>query len=64
MDIKLAIPSKEMTSEMKQYIDEHYPEYETISTLKTDAMNDYYHKRVEQVVNKTKEKFLQVEIGN
>lgn len=53
-----------MTPKMTQYIDEHYPEYDTITTLKTDAMNDNYHKRVGQAVKKICEKFSQLEIGN
>lgn len=58
MDIKLAIPSEEITPKMKQYVDEHYPEYDTITTLKTDAMNDNYNKRVEREVKKIREMFL------
>lgn len=46
---------------MVQYIDKHYPEYDTITTLKTDAMNDNYNKRVEHAVNKIREEFLQQE---
>lgn len=64
VDIKLAISFKEMTPKMTQYIEEHYPEYDTITTLKADAMNDSYHKRVEQAVKKIHEKFSQLEMGN
>lgn len=64
MDIKLEIPSKEITQAIAQYIDKHYPEYDTITKLKADAMNDSYHKRVEQAVKEIQEKFLQAEIGN
>lgn len=53
-----------MTPKMTQYIEEHYPEYDTITTLKADAMNDSYHKRVEQAVKKIHEKFSQLEMGN
>lgn len=62
IDIKLQIPSKEMTKEMIRYIDEHYPEYDTITTLKTDAMNDNYNKRVEQAIKKIREEFIQKEM--
>lgn len=64
VDIKLAIPSKEMTQRMTQYINEHYPEYDTISKLKTDAMNYNYSKRVEEEVKKIRENFLQSEREN
>ncbi len=43
---------------MIHYIDEHYPEYDTITTLKTDAMNDNYNRRVEQEVKKVRDMFL------
>lgn len=58
MDIKLAIPSEEMTQKMTQYIDEHYPEYDTITKLKADAMNDNYRKRVEEEVKKIRQMLL------
>lgn len=66
VDIKLEITSQ-MSEEMKQYIDEHYPEYDTITTLKSDAVNDNYRKRVKQEVEKVcniflKEKNLGIEI--
>lgn len=53
-----------MNQKMIQYINEHYPEYDTISKLKTDAMNDNYHKRVEQEVKKVRENCLQSEREN
>lgn len=43
---------------MNQYIDEHFPEYDTITTLKTDAMNKNYNDRVEQEVEKIRNLFL------
>lgn len=43
---------------MKQYIESHYPEYDTLTTLKVDAMNDYYRKRVKSEVNKISKMFL------
>ena len=56
-DIKLAIRHK-MSEEMEKYITEHYPEYDTITTLKTDAMNDYYRNRIETEVNRICNMFL------
>ncbi len=50
-----------MPKEMLEYIDEHYPEYDTITTLKTDAMNDNYKNRVEQEIKKIYEMFLEKE---
>ena len=46
-DIKLEIKSP-INEEMLRYIDEHYPEYDTITTLKSDAMNENYKRRVKQ----------------
>ena len=46
-----------MPKEMLEYIDEHYPEYDTITTLKTDAMNDNYKNRVEQEIKKIYEMY-------
>lgn len=57
VDIKLAIRNLN-DKEMISYIDEHYPEYDTITTLKEDAMNDNYNKRVEQEVKKVCDMFL------
>ncbi len=51
-----------MSKEMLEYIDEHYPEYDTITTLKTDAVNDNYNKKVEQEIKKIYEIFLEKEI--
>ncbi|MCI8352690.1 MAG: hypothetical protein HFJ58_03680 [Clostridia bacterium] len=50
-----------MPKEMLEYIDIHYPEYDTITTLKTDAMNDNYNKKVEQEIKKLNEMFLEKE---
>lgn len=57
VDIKLSIPSHS-NKEMIQYINKHYPEYDTITTLKTDAMNDNYNKRVVEEVEKICNLFL------
>lgn len=46
---------------MLEYIDKYYPEYDTITTLKNDAMNDIYNKRVEQAVRKIYDMFLEKE---
>lgn len=46
---------------MLEYIDKHYPEYDTMTKLKNDAMNDNYNKRVEQEVKKVCEMFLEKE---
>ncbi|MBO5478147.1 MAG: hypothetical protein J6A04_00195 [Clostridia bacterium] len=57
IDIKLAIKGP-MSKEMKEYIEEHYPEYDTITTLKTDAINDRYKHRLETEVNQICNMFL------
>lgn len=57
VDIKLAMKSL-TDNKMLQYIDEHYPEYDTITKLKADAMNDSYHKRVEEEVKKIRQMLL------
>ena len=58
VDIKLAIRAPQMNEEMKAYIEEHYPEYDTITTLKTDAMNVQYDKRLDKEIKKVYDMFL------
>lgn len=48
-----------MPEDMLKYINEHYPEYDTITTLKADAMNDSYNKRIEREVTKVCDIFLE-----
>ncbi|MCI8482491.1 MAG: hypothetical protein HFJ27_05530 [Clostridia bacterium] len=43
---------------MIKYIDKHYPEYDTITTLKADAMNDNYKTRVIRETEKVCKLFL------
>lgn len=50
-----------MPEEMLEYIDKHYPAYDTNTTLKNDAMNDNYKKRVQQEIKKIHEMFLEKE---
>lgn len=57
VDIKLEIKSP-INEEMLRYIDEHYPEYDTITTLKADAMNENYKRRVKQEIEKVCNMFL------
>ncbi len=47
-----------LSKEIIQYINEQYPEYDTITKLKTDAMNDNYSKRVQKEVDKICGMFL------
>lgn len=58
VDIKLAISSLQMSEEMKKYINENYPEYDTVTTLKTDAMNIKYMERLDKEVKKVYDMFL------
>lgn len=60
IDIKLAI-KEPIPEDMNRYINEHYPEYDTITTLKTDAMNDYYRNRIEIEANQVRNMFLKEE---
>lgn len=56
-----------MRKEIIEYIDKHYPEYDTITKLKTDAMGDKYNQRLKIEAKKVcdlflKEKNIELEI--
>ncbi len=50
-----------MSEEMKAYIDKHYPEYTTITTLKDDAIGNKYKQRLKAEAQKVCDLFLKEE---
>lgn len=64
-DIQASFGEK-ITPEIKEYIQKHYPEYETITSLKADALEgkkgEEYRKRVQEEVKKIQEKMVHISI--
>lgn len=60
VDIKLAL-QENMDDEKSQYIDENYPTYDTITSLKSDATDDNYLKRVQNELNNINQKVIKKE---
>lgn len=59
VEIKKEIPN--LTLKMETYIDNKYPEYETLTTLREDAMDVNYFQRLEKCIREVKDNFQQKE---
>lgn len=58
----LAEMGEEVTAEMQKYIEQNFSDYDTISTLKQEAVDDTYQKRLQEKVEELKNKHLEEEI--
>ena len=51
IDIRLAIKGR-ICEKQEQYIKEHYPDYDTITTLKRDSIDKNYEVRLGKAIEK------------